>query len=330
MKIRLAYKLFGALFLTLLVVIGALMLSRFLFARNFKQYIYQVEVERLKNLVPLLEEEYRNSNGWQGIKSNRRYWRRRLWHEIQLHDPALPGEKTKKGVMVHHRSGPENADIKIRYLLSDADLNPIIGKPLRRDKPQLVPISVEGRTVGWLGLTHTKQFPKGPTADFFQQQYRLYSLLGLVVFVITILIAVLLTRHLLRPVKRLTEGTRTLAKRDFSVRIKETGPDEFGQLAQHFNSMAQTLQTYERMRKQWLSDISHELRTPLAILRGEIEALLDGVRQPTQENLKSLHVETLRIGKLVEDLHLLSMADSNELILKMELHFARGCARYDC
>jgi len=319
MKIKLAYKLFGALLLTLLMVIGALMLSRYLFARNFKTYIFQVEVERLKNLVPLLQEEYRNNNGWEGIKRNRRYWRRRLWHEIQLPDPSTSSELEKKGGMGHHRPGQKYGGVRIRYLLSDAALNPIIGRPLRRDKPRLVPIPVDGRTVGWLGLTHAEQFPKGPPSEFIQQQYRLYSVLGLVVFFITLFIAVLLTRHLLRPVKRLTEGTRMLARRDFSVRIKETGVDEFGQLAEHFNSMAQTLQTYERMRKQWLGDISHELRTPIAILRGEIEALLDGVRQPTPKHLKSLHTETLRIGKLVDDLHMLSLADSNELTLKMEL-----------
>ena len=77
--------------------------------------------------------------------------------------------------------------------------------------------------------------------------------------------------------------------------------------------MAETLENYETMRRQWLTDISHELRTPLAVLRGEIEALQDGVHKPSPSNLASLHAEIIRISKLVEDLHLLSLADADRL-----------------
>ncbi len=316
MKIKLAYKLFGALFLTLLLMLGALELSRYLFARNFKEYILQVKVERLESLVPLLQEEYRNNDGWSGIENNIHYWRKRLHYELQLPN-YQPSEYRKRGMATkrhrikHFNSGP-------RYLLSDVHLRPIIGQPSPGDNLQLVEVQVEGKSVGWLGLTQNKSFKKGPPADFANRQFRLFYILGGMVLIITMIIAVLLTRHLLRPIKRLSEGTQSLANRDFSVRMEGTGRDELGQLAEHFNTMAETLQAYERLRKQWLSDISHELRTPIAILRGEIESLLDGVRRPTRKNLQSLQAETLRIGKLVEDLHVISMADSNELKLNKQ------------
>jgi two-component system sensor histidine kinase BaeS len=82
--------------------------------------------------------------------------------------------------------------------------------------------------------------------------------------------------------------------------------------------MAQTLENYEKMRLQWLTDISHELRTPLAVLRGEVEALQDGVREPTPAHLASLHTEILGISRLVEDLHLLSMADSDRILMNKQ------------
>jgi signal transduction histidine kinase len=77
----------------------------------------------------------------------------------------------------------------------------------------------------------------------------------------------------------------------------------------------------ELERLQWLTNISHELRTPLSVLRGEIEAIQDGIRQPTPANMASLHAEILRLGKLVEDLHLLSMADSDKLHLNKNCIF---------
>ena len=104
-----------------------------------------------------------------------------------------------------------------------------------------------------------------------------------------------------------------LADRNFTIRIAPSTRDELGQLANNFNTMAETLENYEMMRHQWLTDISHELRTPLAVLRGEIEALQDGVRKPSPSNLASLHAEIIRISKLVEDLHLLSLEDADRI-----------------
>jgi two-component system sensor histidine kinase BaeS len=66
------------------------------------------------------------------------------------------------------------------------------------------------------------------------------------------------------------------------------------------------------MRQQWIADISHELRTPIAVLRSEIEAMLDGIRTPTLERVRSLHVDVLSLGKLVEDLYQLSLLDTSE------------------
>jgi two-component system sensor histidine kinase BaeS len=116
----------------------------------------------------------------------------------------------------------------------------------------------------------------------------------------------------------LIQGTKALSRRDFDVHITPTTRDELAQLAENFNAMAHTLNTYETMRQQWITDISHELRTPLAVLQGEIEALQDGVREPTPENLASLQGEILRLKRLVEDLHLISLADSDQLFLNLK------------
>ena len=79
--------------------------------------------------------------------------------------------------------------------------------------------------------------------------------------------------------------------------------------------MALTLEKHEKDRRQWVADISHELRTPIAVLRGEIEALLDGIRNITPETIRSLHAETLRLNRLVEDLYQLSLSDIGALDL---------------
>jgi two-component system sensor histidine kinase BaeS len=85
--------------------------------------------------------------------------------------------------------------------------------------------------------------------------------------------------------------------------------DELGQLARDINELASTLAHNDTVRKRWLADTSHELRTPISILKGELEAMLDGVRPVNKAGIQSLHHETLQLQKLVEDLHELNNAD---------------------
>lgn len=114
---------------------------------------------------------------------------------------------------------------------------------------------------------------------------------------------------MLAPVKRLVEGTHRLAAGDFSTRVAVSSRDELGHLAQDFNQLASSLEKNEQMRRDFMADVSHELRTPLAVLRGELEALQDGLRQPTPESLSSLQAEVAILTKLVNDLHQLSQSD---------------------
>ncbi|WP_319405742.1 ATP-binding protein [uncultured Desulfosarcina sp.] len=306
-KTKLSFKLFGAFFLILAIVVGAMFLSRYLFSLNFKNFIHQMELEKLQALVPSLQEEYRAHNSWAGITGDSQAWQRLLREgsDIRGHFPPPPIEGLPAG-------GPP------RVFLTDAQHQPVVGVPGPIDQRELVAIEVDGQIVGWLGLQKHEPFKSGPPAALLERQTMQFYFLSGFVIAMTAIIAFMFSRHLLMPIQHLTRGTRELANRNFTVRIESTTRDELGQLSENFNVMAQKLENYERMRSQWLTDISHELRTPLAILRGEIEALQDCVRDPTPHNLASLHAEILRISKLVEDLHLLSMADSDRLFFNKQ------------
>ena len=311
MRLKLSYKLFAAFFLILAVAVGALALSRYIFFLNFKSYIHQVELKRLESLVPELQATYRAQDGWGGISEEPAHWRRVMRMGPDALPPPPPGVATPAGEP--HRKGG-TPDI----LLTDDQGRAIVGSPRPDDQQRLVPIEVDGQIVGWLGLQRREHFRSGPPAAFLKRQARHLYFLGGGVIALTALIAFLFSRHLLRPIQALARGARELADRNFKVRIEPDTRDELGQLADNFNAMAQTLETYEQIRRQWLTDISHELRTPLSVLRGEIEALQDGVREPSPRNLASLHAEVQNISKLVEDLHLLSLADSDRIFLNKQ------------
>ena len=102
------------------------------------------------------------------------------------------------------------------------------------------------------------------------------------------------------------------------MRISIERDDELGRLAEDFNHMAGALARNEQLRRQWIADISHELRTPIAILRSEIEALIDGIRQTSPQRLHNLHDEVLNLGKLVDDLYELALSDQGSLDYRRE------------
>ena len=111
----------------------------------------------------------------------------------------------------------------------------------------------------------------------------------------------------------LRDVTARLARGQFDARAPLLSRDELAELALHVNAMAEALETSERRRRKMLADVAHELRTPLTVIRGEIEALIDGIRKAEPAALLSLHAEVLHLNKLVDDLHQLTLADAGDL-----------------
>jgi len=139
-----------------------------------------------------------------------------------------------------------------------------------------------------------------------------------VALVLAIAVGGYLAWRLTRPVAELTQVTRRFAAGDRSARARVEGNDELAELAHSFNDLAERLQQQEEQDRRRVADIAHELRTPLAILKGELEALADGMIDPEPEQLERLVEEVDHLTMLVEDLRLLSLAESGGLKLQKE------------
>jgi signal transduction histidine kinase len=142
-------------------------------------------------------------------------------------------------------------------------------------------------------------------------RYFLWS--GLLAIGIALLLTFLLSRRILAPVKALTGAARQFGKGDFSHRVEYKGKGELGELASSFNSMADDLESNERLRRNMVADVAHELRTPLSNLKGYLEAISDGVVKPDEATIKSLNEEASSLSRLVEDLQELSLSDAGKL-----------------
>ena len=140
---------------------------------------------------------------------------------------------------------------------------------------------------------------------------------GMILFVILSLwVALLLSRRLTAPLNSLMTCIDRLGKGDFGVQVPVVTKDEYGTVAKAFNLMSTQLEQAEKVRRNLTADVAHELRTPLTIIRGKLDQLQQERRLIEPERLLTLQDECIRLTKLVDDLHQLSLAEAKKLHLE--------------
>lgn len=306
-------KLFLAIFFACAVAVtAAAALFHYRIQQAFTEYIHTLDATIIENSVEVLEEYYTTHKSWGGLQQ-RLTWRDLLRsgnRQIQRQLPPQPAE-----ARIRLQQNPQTGRrILGRMVLLDQDKNHIQGRPRNSLPTLLEPLKHEQQTVGYLGMHQRRTFnDDSEDARFVNTQRQTLLMVALLTLLISALIAWLLSRQLIKPIQSLRRSSNELAQGHYATRIQVTNNDELGLLSQDFNKLAASLQQHEKSRQQWIMDIAHELRTPLSVLRGEIEAIQDGISQPDTDNVQSLHQETLHLQRLVDDLYTLSMSDDGSL-----------------
>jgi two-component system sensor histidine kinase BaeS len=144
-------------------------------------------------------------------------------------------------------------------------------------------------------------------------------LAGAVSVAVALAVALYLAVTLSRPLRRIRAGAEAMGAGDLEVRVPESGDPEISAVAAALNSLAETLQQEESLRKENVADLAHELRTPVMGLLARNEAAQDGVLDDEAANLAAMHDEALRLGRLLDDLSSLAEAQRPGLLLDLEL-----------
>ena len=159
------------------------------------------------------------------------------------------------------------------------------------------------------------EFQDPPLTRFAEATNRSLLLAGTVAGVGGILLLSLFSRRILASVRTLNSAAQNLGRGDLSQRVPTQSRDEIGELARTFNTMAEGLENAERQRRNMTADVAHELRTPLSNIQGYVEAVRDGVLEPTSDNLDTIHQQVLYLSRLVEDLRLVAETESGSFVL---------------
>ena len=291
MKAGITLKLFLAILAAASVAAAAMALAtHWSFQSGFLGYLSQVDSQRLDALSTALADEYRRVGGWDSVRGD--YSRLR---EIVA----------------------TSAQLTQRFTLVDANRKLVVGNPVPSGAAER-PIVVGGRVVGYIARAPLRRLSTAAEEAFQQEHLRAAWVTAGFAVALAALIAVVMARVFLLPLKRVAQATHLLAGGNYATRVEVRSGDELGRLADDFNKLAETLERNETLRRRFMADVSHELRTPLAVLSAELEAIEDGVRPLNKSSLTSLRGEVAALSKLVNDLNQLALADVGALTYRKE------------
>jgi two-component system sensor histidine kinase BaeS len=323
------FKLFLTLLLTtLLVVAGMYAFMRWSLDRGFAEFVEKRQREQVAALLENLSDYYATDPEWKYLAGNKRKWLELLaqsrehrhhfpehWLKQALREPPdvwppeLPAAKTER------RFRP----LELSVMLLRADKTIIFGRREWLDQLSLHPVRSQQHIVGYLGVLPGKPLNQPIELQFIERQTQSFIWIALLMVMLSAVLALILAYALGRPLKRIAGAVKTLAAGRYGIRLPVESADELGQLARDVNEMAAALEQAEQTRQRWIADISHELRTPIAVLRGELEALQDGIRPLTRAAVDSLYGDLMRLNRLTDDLYQLSLSDQGALSYRKSL-----------
>ncbi|MXN80278.1 HAMP domain-containing protein, partial [Burkholderia sp. 4701] len=137
---------------------------------------------------------------------------------------------------------------------------------------------------------------------------------------LAIVVAVNLSRRILAPLNSVADSIRRVAHGDLGARAVagDRSLREAALLADDFNALADQLQRMTKEQAFWNAAIAHELRTPVTVLRGRLQGLAEGVFTPDETQFRSLLTQVEGLARLIEDLRVISLAESGHLDLEVQ------------
>lgn len=321
-------KLWLALFVTLVLSLGTLLaLSFFNVKKQFLDYATHQILERLAPLEQEVVKIYEEAVSLQTFVDNPKRWQqlRDASYRKYLNDQSRavvvsgirPQDWSEKE-SIEDQLQPNQRAFFQHIVLYNGNKQLIAGRPKENANYILRKVLHNGQVIAHIGYVKPQVFLRSVDKLFVEQQIETYSILTGLMILVAVIVTAFLSRWLVKPLSLLTNNANRVAGGDFSVRVDYSADDELGALCQNFNQMAESLEKNEALRKQWVADISHEMRTPLSVLKAQLEAMEDGIREPNRENIQLLQRNIDALSMIINDLYELSLTDVGTLHLAKE------------
>ena len=278
-----AFTLVVLLILVFVLAVTAILLS---YSSSYNPF------DRL-SLITRLETYYLVRGTWDGV-------------DVVFQDKPLSHEETR---LWENAIFVNNDGITLAYKSNFRDLS--VGQTYAPSETDAaLPLTVNDNEVGRLIFPHSILPLRG---QFALALLAPVGVVSIFLAILTIIIGLLLLRRFVIPLSEVIATARAVAAGDLSTRVPVSGPDDLRALSDSFNHMTEALELSDRERRDFLADIAHELRTPLTVIRGRLEGVVDGIYEPDEKQIIPALEETYLLERLVEDLRLLTLAETRQL-----------------
>ena len=154
---------------------------------------------------------------------------------------------------------------------------------------------------------------------FFSTLNNVLIAVGVFAVALSAILGITISHSISKPVLNVVNATNLIADGDYSNKVNvKSKIEEINNMINSVNKLANNLEEQENLRKILTRDISHELRTPLTTISVQVEALIDGIWEPTEERLKSIYDEIERLTRLVGSLEKLSTYEEDNFLINKE------------
>lgn len=295
----------------LIVIFSISIVSNFLISRQFENYVEQQQKEKAEDMAINLSHQYEEtSGGWNldyvhglGMYALNEGYILKLYnaeHDIlwddENHDMTLCAQMMQN---ISSQMQEKYPGLEGKFIMHTYDLKQ------------------GNKLLGFLDVSYYSPYYLNENAfHFLEALNRILLVAGLISLLFAVIIGLLLAGSISRPLAKIVEITERISEGDYSIRFQEgVKIKELDDLSHAVNHMTETLENQENIRKQLTSDVAHELRTPLANVSSYLEAIIEGVWEPTPERLQNCYEELKRIAKLVPDLERLRQVENENLKL---------------
>lgn len=296
----------------IIVTLLTVVISKFYFDKKFGDYIMIKNQNTVQSILMELSEQY-SDNKWdyKGMEKI-------SYNALDKGIIVALYDKEDKEIMNIEKNSKDKCNRIMNFIKSSMEGK--YGSTTSQFEPVYYPLIKSGEKIGEVRVKfYGPIFYMQNELVFLDIVNKIILGIGVLLILASTVIGFIISRSITRPINKLMTKAKYISKGEYDKKIEiNTDILEINDLINSINNLSQSIKEQENIRKRLTGDISHELKTPLTNIQSHLEAMIDGIWEPTEERLLSVKEEAERLSSLVSDMQKLNKYDESSIKLKKD------------
>ena len=296
----------------IIVTLLTVVISKFYFDKKFGDYIMIKNQNTVQNILMELSEQY-SDNEW-----NYKNIEKITYNSLDKGIIVALYDKEDKEIMNIEKNSKDKCNRIMNFIKSSMEGK--YGSTTSQFEPVYYPLIKSGEKIGEVRVKfYGPIFYMQNELVFLDIVNKIILGIGVLLILASTIMGFIISRSIIRPINKLMTKAKYMSKGEYDKKIEiNTDILEINDLINSINNLSQSIKEQENIRKRLTGDISHELKTPLTNIQSHLEAMIDGIWEPTEERLISVKEEAERLSSLVSDMQKLNKYDEASIKLKKD------------